>query len=867
MVVSASQGNAGEGPRDESRLRDESLDPDRSHARAGLAVGLAQAALLVALVAVPLLANPHSSRGFQEDRTIVLRLLGYLGLAVLLFRPGQVRQLGLAGLGVGLYLLVSALSAALSLEPSAAWPGAYLRQGGFQTDLGLAGLFLAASTLAAWPARTELALKAVLLGGAASSLLAIAQAAGLDVPFVADESRAFAFTGGPTFLGSFLAILLPISLARVRGVSGLPTALLLAAGLLSTASRVALVAALVGAALIGIWSGRKRLVLWTGAVLLGIALLFATPICRGMLPHDSLPNRLVSGVLGEQVGERSLIYRDAVRALGKRSDRLLVGRGPDSIGTLFTAEISEELQGRLGGKTRIDRLHSDPLDLIYTRGLLAPIALLLMFAGSLFAARRKLRGASGGDRAITLGLAACLVTNLLDGALSVPGSGSRLMLFFAAGWLAGRSFLPQHHEGRPRQDSDFIPGIFVGTGLAVILFGANDPRHLWIGMPLLLLLRGRPVQVRALFAAAAVLLPFLMLRLSLDPTGGGEFTVLPSTLADRARLTTCSLLLLLGLVTLVVAVLLHGQRSPSRSSAKVIRASLAALGLLLFAVSARYDVARLIADVNARVALDVQIGGGEPARAAALLDEAIEWAPEVAEYRKLKMIVCTDEAQGGKGRNPVTLREQVGRQVGDILDRHPNDAYALAQSARCLLEFGRLIPTETTGMNRRAWKVAEQALRVAPTATPVLHVAAETLIELGEAKRADELLDQALRIDRTQTRALLLRGRARAAMGDLAGASEFYGLAYTAGAGTNECLAALVIAAGATGRVDDAATLVLLLSERVPVSPRLEQDVAGARPLLHHLADTNFRELFNLAAERRTADPNHLAKVHAVLKY
>ncbi|MFH0946744.1 MAG: O-antigen ligase family protein, partial [Planctomycetota bacterium] len=631
MVKPSRSGNTDEEQHGGIRPCGETAAATSLHAPAGLAVALAQAALLVALVAVPLLANPHSSRGFQEDRTIVLRLLGTLGFAVLLFRAVPLRQLGLPGLGAGLYLFVSALSAAFSLEPIAAWPGAYLRQGGFQTDLGLAGLFLAASTLAASPGRTELALRMLLLSGVASSLLALAQAAGLDVPFASEGSRAFAFTGGPTFLGSLLAILLPVSLARVRGIGGLPIPLLLAAGLLSTASRVALVAALVGSALVGIWSGRRRLVLVTGAALLGISLLLCTPFVRGVLPADSLPNRLVSHAFGEQVSERSLIYRDALAGLRKRPDRLLLGRGPDSIGTLFTAEISEELQGRVGGRTRIDRLHSDPLDLIYTRGLLAPIALLLMIVGALLAARRRLRRATGGDRAATIGLAACLVTNFLDGALSVPGSGSRLLLFFAAGWLAGRSLPSLPRESPGRLPSSLLPGILVGAGLAVILFGTNDPRHLWVGLPLLLLLPGRPDRMRALFAAGAVLFPFLLLHLSLDPGGGGEHGSLPATLADRGRLATGSLVLLLGLITLVLAAILHERRCPSRFSARIFRASLAMVGLLLFTVQARYDVARLIADVSARVALDIQLRGGDPARAEALLEEAIELAPEVAE--------------------------------------------------------------------------------------------------------------------------------------------------------------------------------------------------------------------------------------------
>jgi len=849
------------------------VTPDGRASSTGFATALAQAALLVALISVPLFADPLSSRGFQEDRIVLLRLLGTLGLGVLIVRPARARGLGFIGVGLALYLLASTVSAWFSEEPIAAWRGAYLRQAGWQTDLGLAGILLAASTLASRRALSELAVQALLLCGAVSSILALFQTAGLPVPFLLPGTRSGGFTGGPTYLGSCLAALLPIALARISegraARAHIALSVLLLLGLLASASRAALLAALCGAALVGVWRGRARLVLGSAAALLLVGALFCLPFVRARLPADALPNRLVSDALGDQLRERALLYRDGLAALSNQGVRLWIGRGPDTIGNRFTAEISEDLQHRLGGKVRVDRLHSDPLDLIYTRGILAALGLILLVAGGLRIGHRAARAPPAAGTALCIGLSASLLANFIDGALSVPGAGSRLLLFFAAGWLAGWAASEREpREAAPPAASSLV-GLLTGAGLAVVLFAVSDLRQAWLALPLLLLLRRSSGKLRALFAAAALVLPFLALHLALDPSGARVFSASgPGAFADRARLDLVLLLLtLLAAVAGVAFVRFREERTSGPGGRSRLSQAALALLLLFFLNLAYHDARRLLADVNARAALDAQLRGGKPAAAARLLEDAIEWAPEVAEYRKLAILAYTDEAHGGQGRAPSELLQSTGAQVARILADHPRDAFALAQSARCLIEFGRLLPQQAHGLTQRALKFAERALRAAPFATPVLHVAAEVLIESGDLDRAALLLDRSISIDRREARGLLLRGRGLAAKNDLEGAAHFYGLANDSGAGKNECLAALIIAAGATGRVEDAATLAMLLADRVPNSPRLEFEVAGARPLLRHLRDNHFKELFDHAERIYRGRPENLARVRAALDY
>ena len=836
-------------------------------------MALAQASLLVALISVPLFANPLSSRGFQEDRIILLRLLGTLGWAVLIVRPTRVRGLGLIGLGAALYLLASTLSAIFSQEPIAAQPGAYLRQAGWQTDLGLVGIFLAATTFASRPRLTELALRALLLGGAASSILALAQTAGLQVPLTLPGTRSGGFTGGPTYLGSCLAVLLPMAVARLRslrdweGRASLALAVLLLLGLLATASRASLLAGLCGTVLVGIWLGQPKLMLKWGALLLLIAALFSLPFVRDRLPTDALPNRLFSDSLGDQIGTRALLYRDALSSIAHQGGRLLIGRGPDTIGNRFSAEVTQDLQKGLGGRIRIDRLHSDPLDLIYTRGVPAALGVLLLIAFGLRVGHRAARSALAS--APTIGLAASLLAIFIDGALSVPGAGSRLLLFFAAGWLAGRGAGPRETQTEPPGPAPVTVGLGTAAGLAVVLFGVGDLRHAWVALPLLALLKKPVGRVRALFAAAALLIPFLALHLALDSSGARLYSASgPGAYADRARLDVLLLLLTLLLAVIGMAsVQARTERAPARGGGRWIARTAAALALLFFVILAWNDARRLLADVNARAALDAQMRGGSPVDASELLEAALLLAPEVAEYRKLAMLAYTDEAHGRRGRDTAELRDRTGVHVARILADHPTDAFALAQSARCAIEFARLLPEQAQGLTTMALEFAERALRAAPFATPVLHVTAEVLIVSGDLDRAAELLDRSLSVDLRETRGLLLRGRVLAAQNDLEGASHFYGLANDSGVGKNECLAALTIAAGATDRIEDAATLAMLLADRAPQSPRLELDVQGARPLLRQLGNDRFKEFFDHAERIYRGAPENLARVRAALDY
>ncbi len=848
----------------------------RAAGRAGTAI------LLVAAAVVPILANPHSSRGFEEDRVIILRLLGSAGLITVLLCPAFLPRLGLPLLAACLYLLAS-ISAALGSEiPATAMAGEYLRQAGLATDIGLMGVFLLAAGVATRSGLSRLFAEVLLLGGAAAALLGGAQSLGLEVPFAsqAAATRAAAFTGGPTFLGSQLAVLLPLAVARAQGRMGGALAAVLAAGLLLTGSRVALLAALAGVALVALAAepARRRVVLLAAGALVALLLAAACTPLRGLLPADSLPSRIASEFLGRELEVRGLIYRDAAAAVLAEPEHLLLGRGPDTVGPLFTQQISAELQRRLGGARRVDRLHSDPLDLLYTRGLLAPLALLLLALGALLAARRSLRaGLQGGEAQLAAGLAGGLVANYLDGLFSVPGSISRLLLFAAAGWLAGRAAAPR--EAEDSEPGPAARGILCGVALSAALFSLGSLAHLWVALPFLLLLPAAG-RTRALGAAAAVFLPFLGLHLFLDPGGAATRAAFGAQVAaERARLET---LLLLALVAAAVFLLARaGRADAARGAERIVpdrpragKIALAALAALAFCRLAYDDALRLLADVNARSAEVIRLARGSPAEEARLLAQATEWAPQVSEYRGRLAAALVREARRGGERAPAELVLELGRQLGLGLERHEEDAFFLAQGAKAILEFARLLPEQSTGLSARALDLAERAARRAPTASPVLEVLAEVDIHVGRPFQAIELLDAALAIDESRRRTLLLRGRAEVAARNVSGAAFYYGRARLAPApadeaelGVNEALAGLALAAASQGVIEDAAALVLLLAERAPLSPYLEADVQGARPLLYFVPWHVFNELFQIARAQHQGEPLHLDRVEKALAY
>lgn len=877
--------------------------PDDEGRFEGLARRVAEAALLAAVVCVPLFAQPNGARGFEGDRAVLLRILGLVALAAVAVsarRPGTTSRprppRSVPAAFAFLYVGASFAAAFLSVRPATALPGSYGRQAGLLTDLALLGVFL----VAARAGRRDAALAAdtpdgpgrrlvgvLVAGGAVAAALAVAQsvlpALGFPIPYVEAGGRAASIAGGPTFLGSHLAAVVPIAAATARSRAGVLVTLLLGLALLLTGSRAALLAAVAGVLVVAGLDRRRRrgLLLGLGATA-GLVALSTLPPIREALPGDALPRRVVEAFTTDQVGTRGLLYRDAARAIAASPERLALGHGPDSAEVGFPAYVSDDLQRRLGGAIVIDRMHGDPLDLVWSRGFLGALGLLGLVGAAL---ARGVRGARRGAVGATsvVPLTAALVAVTLDGFLSVPGAVSRLVLFVSAGWLAGRTAPAIDDEafdsaGDSARGAAARRGVLVGLGAATFLFAVGDVRLLPLAAPLLRLLpaAGRGA---ALARAAAVLGPFLLAHVAIDPGGATRFEALsPAASALRGRLDSIALLLTvaLGVVLLVRSGSRAGAGAPPRDRL-ARRVAGIALALLLAAL-VRDDVRRVLADVDARAAYAADRVARRSDLAARLLERAADLAPEVTRYRTRAAFALADAARNADAETREALLLRAGTQVGRALEKEPRNALARALGAGAVLLFARRIEERRHGLTERAWELVEPAVPLAPTSTPVLQIAAEVALARGDVERAVTWLERAIAIDASAARSWQLKGRAEAARKNLSGAAFAYGRANVLAAADEEAtgvlqrsrreaLAGLVLVSAAAERTTDAATLLTILAARAGAADGFAEDVAGARPLLRFVKDHAFAATFEEARERFHGSSAALDEVEAALTY
>lgn len=852
---------------------------------------------------MPLFAQPNGARGFEGDRFILLRLIGLVALAGVLLssrprRAGAARRIieDPAPALAWLYLSTSFVAAFLSETPWTALPGSYGRQAGLVSDLALVGLFFAARRIGHGGGAAERRLENGVIGaGAVVAALALVQtiaplvAPTLSVPFLEGGARATSISGGPTFLGSHLAAVLPLAATSATTRARRLVTLLFAAALVVTGSRAALVAATLGLLIVAaLEPARRRGVLvgiGVGATALALACL---PAVRAVLPSDALPNRIVQGFTTDQAGTRAHLYGDAIAAIVDRPLRAVIGHGPDSAEAAFTPAVSESLQRRLGGAVVVDRMHSDLLDVVWSRGLLAALGLFGLIGMALYRARRLLRNAAPDripDRTLVIAWTASLAAVTVDGLLSVPGAVSRLALFVAAGWLVGRATRARSEtpnaasaaEASPESDAA-ARGALVGAGGAIFLFAVADVTFAGFAALLLILF---PTERRgvALRWAAIAFAPFLIAHVALDPVGATAFEgVSPETSALRGRLDSLALLATIG-----VALVLLVRTSRRRDSAlptldRPARLLAAVAALLLLGAWGRDDIRRVLADVDARVAFAADRVARRPDLAAALLERAAAAAPEVSRYRTRAAFALADHARRPGSDDPDLLLRRAGVQVGLVLEKEPRHALAIAQGAAAVLAFARALPDHRYELTERAWSLVQPVVALAPTSTPVLQIAAEIALARDDAERAAPWLERALAIDASSARSWQLLGRTEAARRNLSGAAYAYGRANALGAAREErtgvfqrsrleALAGLALASAATEQTSDAATLINVLAARVDGARDFASEVEGARPLLFFVKDHAFAATFEEAKERFHGPPAAVATVEQALAY
>lgn len=468
-----------------------------------------EAGWLLAVALVPVFFDIHSGRPFEPDKTALLRLLAALVAAAGLARfvegrfggaparePWRWRETPLP-LAAALYVGAAALSALVSVAPRLSVWGSYTRLDGLVTLLAHVTIFAAIASRLRTRAQWDRLLDVAIAASLPVCAYGIAQASGLETLSWTRAYQAWRISttlGNPIFAGSYLVLVLPVTLGALlsvrsrRGAAGRAARLAVygtaagtqVAALVLTGSRgpwlAAAVAAGAFALLIAAIRGRRRL---AGAALaagaLGLAFVALLNVPGG--PLERLRNtpalgrlaHLFSGRDQANPGDRArvLVWQGALRLVRLPAPIVIPGDGPDGAASLrpvvgFGAETMQDVFGAVYDpafeqaerrnpdisaegvstfSTRIpDRSHNETLDSLVTGGALGLTVFLALAAAAQLTGLRAL--GLLGDRSGGRRLAALCAGGAL---LAVAGArlafswayvGVALPLGLASGWAA-----------------------------------------------------------------------------------------------------------------------------------------------------------------------------------------------------------------------------------------------------------------------------------------------------------------------------------------------------------------------------------------------------------------------------------------------
>jgi O-antigen ligase len=310
----------------------------------------------VIALALPTVFVPQAVDSFILPRASIVIGGACLGAAVALLAGGG------PGLGGMRWPLVAAAgAAAAAFIFSSWWPlslaGAYTRYESLPVRLSYLGLFAAPVFLCSSRWSRVLVAPAFVIGTVVGCLWAVSQFA-TPVAFRPDGNL-----GNANLLGALCAMAAPIALAHALRASrftplwwaALPV---LAVGLYVSTSRSGAIGALAGCAALGVLAQRGR----TAAL---ATLAAAALVAAGLAGIQLSPLRLLND---DPESLRLHLWHDAVRFIAARP---LTGWGEDATGLAFGRYLSADWSPGV----IFDRLHSGPLDLAATQGLIGVAAL------------------------------------------------------------------------------------------------------------------------------------------------------------------------------------------------------------------------------------------------------------------------------------------------------------------------------------------------------------------------------------------------------------------------------------------------------------------------------------------------------------
>ena len=472
----------------------------------------AEAACLLAGAATPLVFHTFGTVGYEATKAVLVRCLalilalGWLSArtAILTGRaggPGGLDFGGAAGrpfvLAVAGFALSLAVSTALSIQPLVSLLGSWDRVQGLVTVLAWVVLGIAAA-LAGRQVETRRALTTCwLLASVPVCLYALAQRAQLDpVTWLNQPLGATSTLGSSTALATYLAMLLPLSLARAVEAG---RALLQRRGAddddevdrRERRRRVRRERDARGP--FGVDRATYLLAGWSGLVALQVAALVATHVRGGVLgaaigllvgvvalmwrlrPSWRRPTSALGLVVGvaasalllggaaatgvdgtDSAGQRFLIWRATLETVATGGWRALLGFGPETQAVALEPRFPIELATHFED-LRYDRAHNLLLDTLLTTGLVGLMALAALGALVVRSGLRALHTGSHDAATQTAGLLGALAAYFVANGVAFDSNATGVLGAMIAGLLVAPSLRPPMARGVATQRRERQP--------------------------------------------------------------------------------------------------------------------------------------------------------------------------------------------------------------------------------------------------------------------------------------------------------------------------------------------------------------------------------------------------------------------------
>jgi O-antigen ligase/tetratricopeptide (TPR) repeat protein len=399
-----------------------------------------EAGWLVLVAGLPLFTAPWGRNSFELPKALLLwttvALMGAAWLAGCRRYTRPLQQAGGLRSAWGTLALVTAVSIILStlfsVNPLLSVQGSYDRMQGAITLLCYLALFLLAAACLREPAQIRRLLAAISWGSVPVVAYALLQLLGLDpLDWRVEGSRVISFLGRSNFVGAYLVLVLPLTVAGARQPQRRPWRV--AHYLLIGAQAVCLIATMAQAAWLGVLAAGSALALteaWrrghrrfvAGSLAVGVLGLLA-----GLAALTAIP-----GLTGS-VGARTTTWRATGLLVAARP---ILGYGPETFGQVFTSVFPPELVYVQGRAVLVDRAHNLILDTLASVGIVGLLAQAGLVGAVLVVGIRRLARTSDPWLRITLaaGLAAA-TGHLVETQLSFQVTTTAVLFWLTLGML------------------------------------------------------------------------------------------------------------------------------------------------------------------------------------------------------------------------------------------------------------------------------------------------------------------------------------------------------------------------------------------------------------------------------------------------